>query len=982
MDTKAFLKHVLPKQGLKILAVPSSYVRDGKTLQGWKYTTYESIGMMAEAAQQFDEAGKSVYFAVNGFGDWYEGLDKRTGKPKRMLRTQENVVACRSLFEDFDVDPNKPTAYATRKEAMDDIVRLAKELRLTPTIVSSGGGFHCYFTADEDMSPAEWLELAATKRDITAHLAIKGDHAVDTDLARVLRPIGVHNRKTDTPRPVELMKAGKVYAVAKLKDTFSAYAEANGVMPVVTTTRGGTKMANPFAVAVPEYPPSSAYTIIKHCQVLAEVAETAGNGITEPVWRGALSVVAQTIEGPELAHEWSKGDPRYDPAETQSKIDNWTMGPATCEYFNLHAQCKETCAKAVKSPIQLGYLDAAPSVEVAPVITAPSEQPAGQTVAGRFIPYWPEGYRWDGAYLSVRRRVDDEVQWVPILRTVLHVINRVRQEDGTWALVIGALERNGDWREFTMATSDLSALDTMSKSLAQHEVFPVQNKYAKPAIQEMLAAYTENLQMARMGTTTVRRFGWTDDFSGFVIGTNIIKRDGTTRTVLPGEAIPWNWRVDFGAKGAVDEWVKAAEFWYNRPGAEVMQFALLHGLGAPLVKLFNSSSWHGLPMALVGAGGKGKTMIAQLACAPYGNPSHLMFDATKNGATVPAIIAMTAAMSNLPLLIDEVSGRTVDEVSGIAYALANGRDKIRLNSSGAVISNKGEWFTNSFITSNNSIHDILSKVKHSDVYEATALRVFEVSVPTNFIDAVFPDTDKTMVEGFRDGQHGFVGPAFLHYVMNHRDVVQGLIERVRAKFSRATYGESTERFYLDAIANAVITGKIAERMGLISFDVMATAKWALREMVKLRDSRSSMRTSADDVVARFVASLHGRMIVTKHLGDGRRHVIEPLVEQLKFEPVGRCAIEDGKAFVSTSYVNTWCKENDVPVALLKNRMDETGLIKLQADGQPSKVMRISSGTPVPSATTRVYELNFNALYGSGAALSIVPTKGEAIAHVQ
>ena len=83
MDTKEFLKAVLPRGGLKVLAVPKPYEIGGKQRTGWKYRTYDNVYEMAGAAEQLDAAGDTVYFAVQGYGDWYEVEDSLGGKPKR-----------------------------------------------------------------------------------------------------------------------------------------------------------------------------------------------------------------------------------------------------------------------------------------------------------------------------------------------------------------------------------------------------------------------------------------------------------------------------------------------------------------------------------------------------------------------------------------------------------------------------------------------------------------------------------------------------------------------------------------------------------------------------------------------------------------------------------------------------------------------------------------------------------------------------------
>ena len=103
------------------------------------------------------------------------------------------------------------------------------------------------------------------------------------------------------------------------------------------------------------FPPSSALKIIQHCPTIAHVAQVRG-AVSEPLWRIMLGVVKYTTEGVALGHEWSKGDPRYDPTGTQQKIDRWTAGPTRCETFRASPDAKcQGCTQTCKSPIRLGW---------------------------------------------------------------------------------------------------------------------------------------------------------------------------------------------------------------------------------------------------------------------------------------------------------------------------------------------------------------------------------------------------------------------------------------------------------------------------------------------------------------------------------------------------------------------------------------------------------------------------------------------------
>lgn len=978
MGAQDFLELVLPSQGNKIiaLAVPKE---DGGTW--FKYRSYPTAKEAARAAEVFDERGDTVYFAVNTFGDWYHDPVKN----KRRIRTQENVVACRALFDDFDVDPKDDSKYDTREEAFADVVRVAQALRLTPTITSSGGGYHVYFHLDEDIDAVEWEELSAMKRDITTHLKTKADRAVDMDSARILRPVGMHNRKYDPPRQVKLLKKGKTYSVEQVRTALQSYIRANSVQPAPISKKG-PKSANPFAAALGDFPPSDAEKVAEHCAAIREFRDSGGD-IPEPHWHRAIGVVKFCEDGEDIIHAWSKEYDGYTFEETQAKIDEWSVGPTSCIEMDRHIGCMAACPMAgkCKFPIQLGFSEDAPSVAEETVVATQSSnptstststsaqptKPAGATIEGQHIPYWPQtGYRWNGATLARSYTDDDGVtHWRPFCRSFVYPLNRVRDSEGTWVIHWRTKEKNGSWRDFFMPTAELASTDMMAKTLASHEVFLTRTKNARNDMAEFAEGLIETLQEWRIETKTYSQFGWNEDRTGFILGTNMITESGE-EAVLCDPDMPPDVAVDFGTSGSVDDWVQNIDTLYNRPGAEPFQFALCHSMGSVLVEMFGSSNWHGLPLAFTGHGGTGKSTAAKIACGFYGKPKLMERQTGEQGSTLNAAIKRIAIMGAVPVLLDEFSGRSADELTRTGYALANGRDKERLGSSGKFATVGGEWYKNSFITSNDSLHESISKLPAGFRVEATQLRFFEVQLPEGYRNAVFPDITQAFIEHHMDHVYGSACRPYLRFIIQNQDWVRRQIVAARAKFNPKSDDDNKERFYRDTVVTAVVAGKIAEKLGLIRFDVAAMKKWAVAQIERMREGRREHNVNIGEQLALFIASLPGRLIITKHFGDGRSGAREHPMEQLRGSAVGRVCTDDKKVYVTVKAVSDWCKENGVAPTEMRDEMDRSGYLMFDAEGKPSHNVRIGAGTTMPSASARCYELNYHKLF-DGTALSLV-----------
>ena len=966
MGAREFLNLVMPSGGNKIVTL----VKPGRDGGTWfKYKHYETTREAADAAEFFDEKGETVYFAVNAFGDWYEDA----AKGKKRIRTQENVVACRSLYDDFDVDPKDDRKYDSRKDALADIVRLAKALRLTPTVTSSGGGYHCYFHADADMTRSEWEELVALKRDVTHHMGLKVDRAVDMDSARILRPVGTHNRKTGQAVPVEVVRWGKQYPAATLRERLQEYIRDNGVQPAPTSHKKAAA-ANPFGAALGEFPPSDAEKVAEHCAAVREFRDTGGR-IPEPHWHRAIGVVKFCEDGERYVHDWSSGYEDYSETETQEKIDEWTVGPTSCAEMDKHVGCMANCpfANKVRFPIQLGFTEDAPSVAEE---STPEPSPADETtvIEGQKIPYWPKnGYRWNGSNLS-RSYVDDEgvIHWRPFCRTFVYPVNRIRDSEGNWAIHWRAKDKSGDWREFFMPTEELASADMMAKRFASQEIFLTRTRNARSDMGEFAEGLIETLQEWRIETKTYKQFGWTDDFSGFVLGTTMITKNGE-QEVLCDPAMPMDVAVDFGVSGTVEEWVSNIDTLFNRPGAEPFQFALCHAMGSLLVELFGSSNWHGLPLAFTGHGGTGKSTAAKIACGFYGHPRFMERQTGEQGSTLNAAIKRIAIMGSVPVLLDEFSGRSPDELTRTGYALANGRDKERLGANGQFSTVGGEWFKNSFITSNDSIHDSISKLPAGYRVEATQLRFFEVQLPDNYIQEVFSDVSQAFIEHHMDNVYGAPLRPYLRFLLKNRDWVRRQIVAARDKFNPQSDDDNKERFYRDTIVTALVAGKIAEKLGLIRFDLKNMKKWALEQVVQMRESRRESNIDIGEHLAQFIATLPGRLIITKRFGDSRSTKEEPQ-EILRAPAVGRVCTEDKKVYIAVRAMNDWCRDNGVNPGVLREEMDRQGYLIATPDGELTRKVYIGAGTTMPSGQMRCVEVKFHKLF-DGKNLSVVPTEG-------
>jgi len=924
METLDFFKWLLPSSGQVVLGLLQP--------EGWfKNKDYDTIEAAAAAAKQYDLTDAQVYIAVNTFNGWYTNDDG-----KKQIRTQGNVAACRALYDDFDADLKKATAYDTKEEALAGVIQLAKALRLTPTIVDSGGGYHSYIHFDEDISEDTWNELSLLKRRVTTHLGIKADRSVDKDSARVLRPVGCTNKKKDyaTPLQVTLLKQGKTYSVDKVREVLLAFIDDNDVKDTARpATQGFGFGVLPDAAPLDRQAASQAARNGEdwHDNVLKLIASWVSKGNSDEEIHGLAAL--NILDG-------------YSAEETQRDVQVMIDG----------ARSKGYCPPETAPPVD------------EPTVDDSDVQQATTTTTNMFdgvhIPSWNHEFRWNGVALSRGVKDDDGVtHYRPFCRSFIYPLNRIKDSEGTWVIHWRAKEKNGDWREFFMPMSELAATEQMAKTLASHEVFLVRsNRNARADMAEFAESMIETLQKWRVETKTYHQFGWLEDRTGFVMGTKMITENSITE-VLCESSIPPDIQVDFGRSGTLEEWVTNIDLMYNRKGAEPYQFAICHSMGSVLVELMGSSNWHGLPLAFTGSGGTGKTTVAKIACGFYGNPEHMNRQTGEQGSTLNAAIKRIAIMGALPMLLDEFSGRTADELTRTGYALANGRDKERLNTTGKFATVGGQWFKNSFITSNDSILETISTLPAGHRVEATQLRFFEVPLPKGYTKKVSPDITQSFVEHHMDNVYGEACLPYIRFIIKNMDWVRRQITAARVKFNPKSDEDNKERFYRDTIVTALVAGKIAQKLGLVSFDINGMTKWAQAHVLQMRDSRKESNTDIKEHLATFIATLQGRLIVTRKLGNGNSRK-EDSSMMLRAPAVGRVCTEDEKAFVTKKSISDWCKENGVAPKAMKEQMDSTGYIISE------KSMYIGQGSTTPTGLSRCFELKYNRLFES-EGLSII-----------
>lgn len=939
MDTIQFLSHVLPDEGLYCLA---EFFPNGAV----KHHFYQDLGVAAKAVPAIDSKN-TVYHACASY---------KTNENRK----QANVDKVKSFFLDLDVGENKD--YPNLAAAKEAIKHLCSELKLhVPTIISSGKGLHAYFVFDAAVSGDVWKSGATLFRQVLDAIGFKHDPSRTTDQASILRPVG-STWKKNGERPVKAVYVSSPQPFSWYIDRFNDYARTHSLTPPASTLP-----KNPYAGLFEveklgtktEYPPSSVITVASLCAQLGRMRDLKG-AVSEPEWRNAIGVIKHCQEGQEIAHEWSQGDPRYDHDQTQEKLDRWETGPTTCDQFertNSHicASCKYK--GKIKSPIQLGYVEK---------IQAPEELKQPEGVEQKSIDlkhYWPDGFRWDKdsrTFMHLQKSKDEAPEWVVFCESFFYPTTRVQMSDGTWAQRITMEVNPGKYREFDLPTKTLASQDALTTALAAHEIV------IKPRRGHIAVTYLEGfrnkLQRASVELKLHKRLGWysdVEDFDSFVIGTDVIRKNGKDGKISLDEEIKFNRDIYTGNlwRGSDLEWARLLNLAYNREGAQPYQFAIMAALSSPIVGLLGVDQWHGIPVGLTGPSGQGKTTVAKAALMAYGPVKMCMFEA--RNATDKSPDAFLGVNHNLPVVLDEYTGKDPGIVANHLYAMSTGSGRTRLNQKGNISEVTHTWDMIQVITGNSNINETMNLLAKS---EGTAgqVRVFEYMFQGHETSTIFKDDDiQNIIEHQMSQHYGVAGRNALRYMMNHVSEIKEDFERLRKKYGFEAHGyDSKERYFVDLIATTEIGGKIFAKLGYIQWDVDKVISWARDHMVNLRNLRTSQVSSVDDKIALFLGTLVGHTLVTKTYGRTNELPMESF--PIRGEVKARMAITDKKFYVSAAAFNTWCTAYGIQPSYLRTELFNDKFITSTEDTR----MTLTKGTNIPSTNQRVVEFYFDKISGA------------------
>jgi len=933
MNTNQFLDRVLASDGRYCLWL---YNRASERMQ---QHFYDTTADMTKAAAGFDASGWDVYFALAVFGE----EDKRTA---------DNAIRMRSFFLDLDCGEEKE--FPSQTAALQALQVFCKTMNLPkPMLVSSGRGIHAYWVMDRDLTLLEWLPIATKLKAACKQHNFPADPAVPADAARVLRVPETRNHKDSPPSPVTLLaQAGR--------DTveFDVFAEAfKGVIAAVPRRSMGTQKMDAIGQLLLGNSKNSFKKILTRRDGCAQLTEIVTNqaDASEPQWRGALSIAVFCEDADKAIHAVSKNHPDYDPDVTERKADT-IKGPYLCSRFDeLEPGVCESCPhfNKIKSPIVLGKELRTAETDEERTVDVPKPKEAKAAIEKITVPRYPDPYVRGATGGVYKRGFDDDgdPEDVLVYHHDIYVTRRVYDPDQGESVIIRLHLPKDGLREFSVPQAAVGSRDKVREALMSKGVTARGKRM--DLLGEYIMDYVDHLQATEEADLARNQFGWTDDFKSFVLGDREIFADRTRHNPPTDDTGKLARAMD--PKGTLEEWQEMMRF-FNHKGMELHQLVICTAFGSPLMAF---SSQNAMLLHIEGPTGFGKTTVQWAAAGVYGKPDALM---VRHKDTAASKYNRFQTMKNLPIYVDELTKCSPEEASALAYDLSDGSQRNRMSSGSNAERSRGDpWYLSAVSSGNASVMQMLDSSKADASPEKE--RVFEVNVKEYIYDTPKTVSDE-MQRKIRHDVYGVAGEVYIKWLVRNQDQAKQLYNKTKERFDTMTKLPNKGRFVSSSMAAYLTGGLIAQKIGLIDFDMHRVFDLC----VKLTKERLAMfdddKRNAIDYLNDYINENWNNTLIIDSSQDLRATKKTPLENEFvvpdaspRMKYIARYEKDIKKLYLIKTPFRSWCNEQQIMVKKLMESLAKEGM-----EVEERKV-RLGKGThlDMPPAVAYVIDMDLSKL---------------------
>jgi len=927
-----FLEKLLPSEGLYCVAqlLPKG---------GLKHFFFESVDAAQRQLDILNIAGHTCYIAQATFDAAKtreaqahnkalpRGLSKLEWKAQaKKVRGQGTALLLKNFFLDIDCGEKWPL-----KNQTEGVVALKEFISETdlpfPAVVNSGTGLYAHWILEEAVPAEQWRTIAFILKKVVAAYSPKigGDSSRTSDSASVLRPPGATNRKPGRPeKKVVLLKDAdpiNFLEFVRLLDVAAKNKKIN--RDAILAPKPNNDINADFFGGLNQIScPSDAGRIADKCNQLGLMRSEKGD-VGHQLWFFCVGVLIHCADGDSVVFDWT--DPQWH-TKAKETIEQWHasgMGPSTCASMgDANPQPCIGCPHngKIKSPIVLGRPE--------PV---KKELPVEQCSP-------PDGFRRgkDGLF------AEEDGRWVRFYDQDLYP-DRLAYDESLGYMVVTikhSLPHEGDM-DCTIRLSMVNDPKTLIATLADNSILVVGVK-EKKYMAMYLEGYMARLQRERKMSLLLCQMGWKRARNGdpmFVLGKKIFHADGNVEDASLAKNVPKAAEA-FHCKGTLQAWADSTQV-LNKPGMEPFAFALLAGgFGAPLMKF---TGFDGAMISLVGDSGAGKTLMLRHMLSIWGYHRDLIM---LRGDTDNGLVSRLGAYGNLPMGIDEVTNIEGMKLSDLAYRITQGRDKVRLQRNATERDVLNHWNTLAVVSTNSSLVDKLSGAKHDASAEINRIFEYRVDRHPDFQDEVTEKLYWAMHENY-----GHAGTVYAKWLVQHEPEIKAALHKVRDRIDCSAEITGEERFWSAIASVAIYGGMVAQKLGIIQFDVSRVMSWVASTIHGMRGDKQDLAGTSIDILAQFIDAHAANRLIVK--GDSRGG---PMSCTIIEEPRGsldlRYELDISRLYISRSVFKAWISKRYGSYTQIKK-----DLMGLKALVDPNKRRVLGAGTSYGGAQQVVWEID-------------------------
>lgn len=884
MKPNTFLEKVLPDTGCYCVL---AFKKGRNSPYQFFVNTIDDI---VTKSRPYLEKGCDLYFALSSF------KDKSSRKAVNTLRTK-------SFFIDIDCGATKP--YKSKRAGLTALKTFLKQTDLpAPSIVDSGNGYHVYWSLDKAITRDKWTPIASTLKAACAKFHFDVDPAVTSDAARVLRiPGTAHFKDPKNVKEVKIMRTAQAIQVIDIAAPLQALNLPKTPPPTQAPIRDAVtdalagNMQHSFAVIARKSLTGEGCAQIKY--ILQHQKD-----VDEPLWRSGLSIAYHCKDWETAIHKMSVRHPNYSEADTIQKA-KLIPKPHTCDTFRMHnpnycSGCKLKFRSPIMVDTQIKEKDASDAKELNHDDLFVKKEDATPKVKKEDVPDYklPKNYV-RGMNGGIYRKVPQEGGgYEPKLVYEYDIYPVTRMNDGNenQCTVVRVHFPHDPVKEFTAPNRELLKLDRGTSLLRDNGVVT-----AEPQYKEIIMYLSESiklLQRLRAAQTAHLQYGWTSGDKAFIVGhRQYIAPDAKIKRNFASSATSDTIEL-FEPAGTFEAWRAGVDV-YKDEHLKPQAIVFLAGFGSPLMKFTGQD---GAVINLVSnESGTGKSTAGKAAMSIWGNPRQLLlnYNDTRN-----ARVHRTGVMSNLPVVMDEMTNVTPEDVSNLLYSISSGRDRNRMQQHVNVErANKSLWNLLVLTNSNAAMMDKVGMLKSTP--DGEAARLLEFHVKEQYIPGA--------AEKFAllDANYGWAGDVYAKWLVQNVDKLEWLVQEEMARIIHLAKASNKERYWISGAAVIIAGGKIAFDLGLHGLDMGMVEQWLVDYFTGARATLDEHSINYSDVISEYLlANVNGILTVNEGQLSGMSGTV------VHRAPAGgalraRLEPENNQLWLNRSDFGTYCSRNQI-----------------------------------------------------------------------